>query len=114
MSDEMLKLADELHAFIAAVPHEYPGHNVELFERAEKALRAAASAEPAANAEIVAAQREKRQVYVAELNLDRRYVWCIVEAFPRIENVIEKFGSGPDGQAAADAALAKAKGGSGA
>lgn len=33
------KLADELHAFVAADPHEYPGHLVELFDRAEKALR---------------------------------------------------------------------------
>jgi hypothetical protein len=32
-------LADELHAFIAAAPHKYPGHLIELFDRAEKALR---------------------------------------------------------------------------
>jgi hypothetical protein len=33
------KIADELHAFIAAAPHKYPGHLIELFDRAEKALR---------------------------------------------------------------------------
>jgi predicted DNA-binding protein (UPF0251 family) len=33
------KIADDLHAFIAAAPHKYPGHLIELFDRAEKALR---------------------------------------------------------------------------
>lgn len=32
-------LADEMHAFIAAAPYDYPGHNIELFERAEAELR---------------------------------------------------------------------------
>lgn len=32
-------LANELHAFCAAAPHDYPGHNIELFERVESFLR---------------------------------------------------------------------------
>lgn len=40
-----LMLADELHEFCAAAPHDYPGHNISLFERAEAALRKAAAPE---------------------------------------------------------------------
>lgn len=41
MTDEASRkaLADELHLFIAAAPHDYSGHNIELFERCEAALR---------------------------------------------------------------------------
>ena len=33
------RIADQLHEFVAAAPHNYPGHNVELFEAAETAIR---------------------------------------------------------------------------
>lgn len=48
----------------------------------------------------------KMQRYVAELKLDGRYTWCIVEAIPRVEKVIQEFGFGPDAQKAADDTLA--------
>lgn len=41
--DGLETLADDLHAFCAAAPHSYPGHNIELFERAEKAIRSLAT-----------------------------------------------------------------------
>lgn len=56
---DAMALADELHTFCAAAPHDYPGHNIELFERVEKFLRAMAQPAVTMEAEPTALEQYK-------------------------------------------------------
>jgi hypothetical protein len=86
---ELLARAEKYLAINAA---DGRGSGLLVMELAD-ALRAVTLNEPQA--------APKKQRYVAELSLKGRYVWCIVEAIPRVENVIEEFGCGPIAQKAA-------------